>query len=321
MGAQGVAVGCEDGEEVVDAVALVGGYGDVGAADGVAVDLRDGSAMVVPLVQVGQLDIEDGCLHLVEAAVDSSVGEDVVAVAAVVGKGTDAVGKVGMVGGDGSCIAEGTEVLRGIEAVGGGKAERTGELVGVDYELSAAVCLGIVFEDGDVVLPAHVGYLGGVGTGAVEVDEHDGADVGGDGAGYCLGTDLEGVGVGLYEQGLQSGTADGDDGGDVGVGGYDDLASAGYVTELLGGDEHEGEGVESVATAYAVASADVGGIGFLEGFGLAAPQVSAGGDDGGCRCGELRGEGSVDCLEVEEGYVEGFICHTSFRSSAGSRRR
>ena len=71
---------------------------------------------------MAQLDAEEGGLEGVEAAVVARDLVDVFEVGAVVAQPAQARGELGIVGGDGTAVAEGAEVLAGIEAPGDGVA-------------------------------------------------------------------------------------------------------------------------------------------------------------------------------------------------------
>ena len=81
-----------------------------------------GAAGVVG-VEVAELDGEDGRLDFVEAAVATAVLEYIFAGRAVVGEGADGAGEVGIVGGHGAAVAQGAEVLAGVEAVACGMTQ------------------------------------------------------------------------------------------------------------------------------------------------------------------------------------------------------
>ena len=94
----------------------------------------------------------------------------IAAVAAVVAKGCNDGGKLGVVGGDGTGIAQGTEILCRVEAMGGGMSEASRAAC---LEC-AAMCLGVVFDEFETMLPAYFSDIFGVGASSVEVDNHDG---------------------------------------------------------------------------------------------------------------------------------------------------
>ena len=85
--------------------------------------------------------------------------------------------------------------------------------------------LSIVLDEQQIVLVAQVAYMLCVGAAAVEVNNHDGACAGCDGLLYQGVVDLQCLGIGLHEDGLQAVVGDGKDAGDVGVGRHDDLVA------------------------------------------------------------------------------------------------
>lgn len=141
--------------------------------------------------------------------------------AAVVGKGANDGGETFVVGGDGATVAKCAEVLAGIEGVGGGMTDGAGALSG--GSIFASVCLCVVFEEEEVMTTAQLTYLLGIGAEAVEMDYHDGTGAGGDVLLDEGVVDLEGVDAWLYEDGGEVVLGDGEDGGDIGVGGDDDF--------------------------------------------------------------------------------------------------
>lgn len=134
------------------------------------------AATLVVGIKVTQFDIEDGSLEFIETGVKPLIVEDVFLAGAVVGKGADYVGESGIIRGDGSAVAEGAEVLAGVEAVGGGVAEGAGEttrgnrIARTIGGTRAAVGLGVVFDEQQVMEAADVSYARGVGATTIEVD-------------------------------------------------------------------------------------------------------------------------------------------------------
>ena len=70
-------------------------------------------------IQMAQFHIEHCCLNLVETTVATTIVEDVLARRTVIGKCAECVGKELVVCGYGSPVAEGAEILSGIETVAG----------------------------------------------------------------------------------------------------------------------------------------------------------------------------------------------------------
>ena len=118
-------------------------------------------------------------------------------------------------------------------------------------------------------------YLFRIGAAAVEVNNHEGSGALGDGWLDEGVVDLEGVDVGLYEDGLQATVGDGEDGGDVGVGWHDDLVTLLHDTHLDAGTEDEFQRIKAVAAADAVAGANILGVVLLKLSCSLATQVPA----------------------------------------------
>ena len=165
--------------------------------------------------------------------------------------GEDVVG-----GGDEAGVAEGAEVLGGVEGEGGGVAEGTGG----GRAPACAEGLGGVFNKEEVVLAGERGEGVEVGALAVEMD-------GQDGAGACVGRGLgEGMSDGFGRQVI---------GYRVDVG--EERLCAAAEDGAGGGEEAEGGSEDGVA------GADVeGGHGEPERVGAAAAADTEGSSAGGC---------------------------------------
>ena len=149
---------------------LIGEY-DAFIGNMFAIVFGDFAASAVFGIEMFELDIEEGCLELVEAGVESLVFVLVFYLAAVVGEAADHGGELVVVGGHGTGIAEGTEVFTGVEAEAGGITQRSC-LSSVPLGTNG---LGVVFDDLKIMFlrkffqsfaPAYL---------SVEVDEEDGA--------------------------------------------------------------------------------------------------------------------------------------------------
>jgi hypothetical protein len=81
-----------------------------------AISLGDSRATTVPLVQVGQLDAQERCLHLVEATVDAGHLVMVLLPRPIVPQHAKAIRQVIVVGGDGPAIAKSAEVFAWVKA-------------------------------------------------------------------------------------------------------------------------------------------------------------------------------------------------------------
>jgi hypothetical protein len=151
--------------------------------------------------------------------------------AAVVGEAAYPLGQLGVGGDHRAGVAEGAQVLAGIEAEARGHAERAGPPV----VPLATVRLGGVLDQrnarprGDGGQAVHVGHV------AVELDHDDRAGARGDGRGQDLGGDQEGVRVDV-DEGRNGADPDHRGGGsDERVGGHDHLV-AGPDAERLQGE-------------------------------------------------------------------------------------
>lgn len=80
-------------------------------------------AVGIVLVQMAELDIQHGSLDLIQPTVATDILEDVLTGGTVVGKGTDGVCQLLVVGGHGTGIAKGSEILARIEAMTGSGAK------------------------------------------------------------------------------------------------------------------------------------------------------------------------------------------------------
>ena len=131
-------------------------------------------------------------------------------------------------------------------------------------EICTAVGLSVVLDEFEAMLAADLPYPIGIGTAAVEMDNHDGFRTLCDGLLYQRIVDLQGFPRRLYENRLQAALGDGEDGGDICVGRHDDFITALHDSHLHVGSEYQGERIEPIATADAIAGADILGIMLLE---------------------------------------------------------
>ena len=180
----------------------------------------------------------------------------------------------------------------------GGVAERAGAAAVEE----ASVGLGVVFDQFQAVLFADAAYLVGVGALAVEVHDHDGAGAGRDGRLDARRVDLIGGYVGLYEDGHEAVLRDGEDGGDVGVGGDDDFVAGLHDSHFHIGSEYPDECVESVGAAYGIAGADVIGVVFFKLFVLFALQIPAGVDHAAYCLADFVAVARGDFLKIKKFY-------------------
>ncbi len=102
---------------------VVAWVSDERVLDVVDVETRNLASTRIVSIEILQPDSEGSSLDFVEAGIATLIREDVLASRAIVGDGTENIGKSIVVGGNGSGIAEGSEVLTRVEGVGGGVAE------------------------------------------------------------------------------------------------------------------------------------------------------------------------------------------------------
>ena len=95
---------------------------------------------LVVCVKVVQLRIEDSRLYLVHSGVPAYMVENVMAGRTIIAKAADKACQVSVIGCNGSCISEGTEVFGGIEAVSGCMAEGGGFSWNVECGNRLAAC-------------------------------------------------------------------------------------------------------------------------------------------------------------------------------------
>jgi hypothetical protein len=248
-------------------------------------------ARFVPVVDMVELDLEDGGLDAVEAAVDALDLVDVLLQGAVVGEEAGPAGEVLVVADDGPAVAVGAEVLPRVEAEGPGEPEGPGLNAPDRREMR----LGAVLDHVEVMLFADVADGLDVGRLAKDVNGDDGLCLLGD-LGLDLGrVDVE-VLVDVHEHGPGPGLGDGLRGRDPAVGHGDDLVPEADAQ----GFEGDVDGVRAVGAADAVLHAVFLGEGLLEGLdGLAADKSRLVDDrlDGGIN---LRLKGLVLGFEVDE---------------------
>ncbi len=171
----GMGVGQDDAG--CDGVGLSGEVqgGDAGCEEELVVAGGEVAAALVPGGEVAEFDREDGGLEGVEAGVPADFVVEVAAGHAVGAEGAGAGVDGGGAGGDEAGVAEGGEVLGGVEAEGGGVAEGAGG----DGVPGGAEGLGGVLDEQEAGVLELEGDEGvEVGALAEEVDGEDGVDRG-----------------------------------------------------------------------------------------------------------------------------------------------
>lgn len=233
-------------------------------------------------------------MDFVQAAVCALVAVFVFLVAAVVAEGADGLCQVVVVGGNRTGVADGAEVFAGVEAETCCVAPVAG-FFAVDL---CAVGLGGVFQYQQVMTlrDAHDGRH--VGELTVEMDGQDGARFGRNGGFGLVRAEVVGCFVRFDEDWRQPVFSNGENAGDVGVGGHDDFVAFLDPALLFPGTQRERECIEAVGHANAVLRAAVFGEFVFEGFVLLAVDVPAGVNDAGGGFDELFAVLGVAGFEV-----------------------
>src|SRR5262249_15954056 len=106
------------------------------------------SAMPVPLVEASQLDAQDGCLNLVDAAVEAKLGVVVANRLAMAAPQSHTLIQLAATRGHGARFAVRAQVLGEVKAEGGDVAECAGAAT---LAIDRAVCLAGVLDDHQVL--------------------------------------------------------------------------------------------------------------------------------------------------------------------------
>src|SRR5690606_20201821 len=254
---------------------------------------RDRASRLVPLVEVVELDAEDGRLESIEAAVVSSQLVEIATVtSAVVSELAYSAGELGVVSDDGATVPECAEVLSRVEAEARGMSERT-------YASpfpACAVGLGCVLDDGD---PSPLGDLEDsrhVDRLTVEVhrDHSCGALV--QCLGHAFGSQEKGLRIDIHEPRGPSYRRDGSGRGDERVGRHDHLV-AGPDTQ---GGERQAQSVRAVGDPDRLFCAAVLSPPLLEILDMATPDETGGRHDRIPRLLEPLGQRVMHGREVEK---------------------
>lgn len=142
----------KNGEDMPDGVRDITGKDDARVLHLIYIYRGYFPAAQVVGIEMPQFHAEHGGLQLVDARVAPLIVVYIFLMTAVIAQGTDDVCKLVVAGGDGSCIAEGPEVLARIETVASGIAE-TSRLSPLE---ATAVSLSIVLDELQPVLSAEV---------------------------------------------------------------------------------------------------------------------------------------------------------------------
>ena len=136
---------------------------------------------------------------------------------------------------------------------------------------TGAVGLGRVFEHEEPMLGGDGVDRGHVRALPVKVNGQNGLGPRRDERGEAGGIEIVGARIGLAGNRGGADVGDGEPGGDVAVGGDDDVIAGADAP----GDEHELQGFEAVGDADAVGGADRRGVGGFEGLEFAAEEKPA----------------------------------------------
>ena len=273
-------------EDVIDAVAVRLNYAHEGIAYFSLVAGSNVLATLVGCVEMGQFGEKDGSLDFVDARVATQIAEDVMTRRAVIAKGSNDISQFSIIGGDGTGIAQCAKVLARIEAMGGSRAKRTGPCVSRfsrDESMrqkriaQTSVGLGVVLDEFEVVAATNIPYPIRIGAAAIEMDDHDGSRTRGDGLFDKGIVNLERIKRRLDEHGLEAVLRDGEDAGDIGIGGHDDLVALLHHTQLNITTKNQRQSIETIATANAILSTDiicVMGLELTRGLAFEIPAIS-----------------------------------------------
>ncbi len=161
------------------------------------------------------------------------------------------------------------------------------------------MCLCGIFYDFQSVAGGEVVYSLHVCQAAVQVDGQDGTCARGNQGFGIGGVDVACCRRRLAEHGFQTGAQDGEQGGDVGVGGDNHFVSGRHRSCFAVSEEDEGEGIQSVSGTDAVDGSAVTGEVLLEagcGFTVEVPSAAGDAREG---VGEGRFERGVELLQVQ----------------------
>ena len=140
---------------------------------------------------------------------------------------------------------------------------------------TAAMGLGIVLDKQQTMTAAELPYPFGIGTTAIEMNDHDRPCARREMALYLLIIDGQRVGPWFHQHRHQPVLGDSEDRGDERVGRHDHLVALVHQAHLDIGAIDERERVETVAHTHTVARTDVRGIALFEAAHLVAQQIPA----------------------------------------------
>ena len=112
---KGITLFAKDGENMPHAVTI--GLGDANKRILNLTDIARGYlfATFVVDIKISQLDIKNGCLQFINTRITTCIIMNIFLMTTIITQGADDVGQLCVIGGDGSCIAQGSQVLARIE--------------------------------------------------------------------------------------------------------------------------------------------------------------------------------------------------------------
>ena len=177
---------------------------------------------------MGQFHPEDGCLELIQPAVEAHLLVEVAFSAAVVPQRDETPGQVFPGGEDHAPVAIGVEVF-------GGKEAEAGQVAQASYLpvfQGGTEGLGGVFHQGQVSGPGQLFQFLHGGWEAEEMNRNNGPGSGRHGVFHLVGIQVEGAGVYVHEHRGGAAVGHGFGGGNEGEGGQDHLMMRPYVQGL-----------------------------------------------------------------------------------------
>ena len=214
-----------------------------------------------------ELDSQHRRLQRVESAVDALLEVDILLRRAVIAQRGDALGQCGVMGGDGTGIAECAEVFAGVKAPGHDVAA----VADAPRAPGRAVGLCGIFHQAQTVSVADRAQRVEVGRAAVQVHRHHRPSARRDGRLHKPSVDAMGRRIGLHRHRRGADLADRQPTGDVGVGRHDHLVARTDVQRA----QRQHQRIQPVAQADAVRGTDRGGEIVLESLDLRPQDVPA----------------------------------------------
>jgi len=280
----------------------------IAAAQAFGVGRCNRAAAIGPGIEMRQLGPQDGSLDRVEARIHALHLVHVFHPAAIVAQHADAVGQIGAVRGDRTAIAQGAQVLAGIEA----PAHHIAMRADAAPLVARAMGLGGILDHRKAVLTRQRKDRVKVGRLAVEVNRQDRLCRRSNGGGDAGGIDVVGGGVGFHRDGPRADSRDRQPGGDIGVRRHDHLVPRPDVER----PEREDQRIKAVGDPHRMIGAAPGRPVGLERVHLGSEDVPARVEDTVDGRVDLGLEFAVGGAEVEEGNVHARRLSSSARKSS-----